>query len=84
MCSLSGGFDIFVRLCGLRISLEIFLLRRRRDLCGAGDVVRVWKIKMTQIHSCIAVYQWKVTVRHSVHTELYCAVPYCIDVTDKL
>jgi len=36
------------------------------------------------MHGSIAVYQCTVTVWHSLHTELYSAVPYFTDVTDKL
>ena len=36
------------RLGGLRKSMENLLLRRRRALCGEGDVIRVLKIRITQ------------------------------------
>jgi hypothetical protein len=47
MCVWSGGID---GLClgGLRKYWEIFLLRRKRDLCGTGDVMGFGEIIITQ------------------------------------
>ena len=76
---------VLVRVGGLRKSMEIRLLRRRCALRGAGcrlagDVIRVWKIRITQTE----LYKWTLTTWHSPHIELQSAVPYCLDVTDKL
>jgi len=50
----SACIAVLVRLGGLRKSMETCLLRLRSALRGAGcrlagDVIRVWKIRITQI-----------------------------------
>jgi hypothetical protein len=54
LCVWSACIAVLVRLGGLRKSMENRLLRRRRALRGvgcrlAGDVITVWKIRITQI-----------------------------------
>ena len=56
------------------------LYSRRRTLrgescCLTANVITVQR----HFHSYIAITVW-----HSLHTALYCAVPYCLDVTDRL
>ena len=67
--------------CKTKVKFKCWTFRlysRRHTLRGEGcclkaDVITVQR----QFHSYIAVTAW-----HSVHTALYCAVPYCVDVTD--